>query len=252
MFKEQLLILLAILPAIIICRYVYNKDKYKEPRWLLSKLLLSGMLAAILVIIFSTILELLIPQLALTKDISFSRLLVVTFIKIALLEEGMKLLMVYFFGYKNEEFDETYDIIIYSVFVSLGFAAFENIAYVLSDGTITVGIIRGLMAVPAHAFNALFMGYYLSLAKISNLKEKKELEKENIFKSLIIPTILHGIYDFCLLSGNIPLILLAIIFIIFLYIVSINKLNYVVKNNIKLIKEKNINFNDHQNTGNAN
>ena len=100
--------------------------------------------------------------------------------------------------------------------------------------------------------NALFMGYYLSLAKISNLKEKKELEKENIFKSLIIPTILHGIYDFCLLSGNIPLILLAIVFIIFLYIVSINKLNYVVKNNIKLIKEKNINFNDHQNTGNAN
>ena len=154
-----------------------------------------------------------------------------------LVEEGMKLLMVYLFGYKNQEFDETYDIIVYSVFVSLGFAAFENIIYILSDGGMTIGIIRGLMAVPSHAFDALFMGYYLSLAKVSSMNNNKQLEKKNIFKSLMIPTILHGIYDFCLLSGSIPLIIFCIVFIIFLYIVSINKLNYVVKNNIKLIKK---------------
>lgn len=235
--KEQLLILLAILPIIIICKYVYDKDKDKEPRGLLSKLLLSGILAAILVIIISLVLEVLIPWLELTEGVSFARLLVITFIGIAMLEEGMKLLMVYLFGYKNQEFDETYDIIVYSVFVSLGFAAFENIIYILSDGGMTIGIIRGLMAVPSHAFDALFMGYYLSLAKVSSMKNNKQLEKKNIFKSLMIPTILHGIYDFCLLSGSIPLIIFCIVFIIFLYIVSINKLNYVVKNNIKLIKK---------------
>ena len=235
--KEQLLILLAILPIIIICKYVYDKDKDKEPRGLLSKLLLSGILAAILVIIISLILEALIPWLELTEGVSFARLLVITFIGIAMLEEGMKLLMVYLFGYKNQEFDETYDIIVYSVFVSLGFAAFENIIYILSDGGMTIGIIRGLMAVPSHAFDALFMGYYLSLAKVSSMNNNKQLEKKNMFKSLIIPTILHGIYDFCLLSGSIPLIIFCIVFIIFLYIVSINKLNYVVKNNIKLIKK---------------
>ena len=234
--KEQFLILLAILPAIIICKYVYDKDKEKEPRGLLAKLFFSGILAAILVIIRSLILEALIPWLALEDNVSFARLLVITFIKVAMLEEGMKLLMVYLFGYKSQEFDETYDIIIYSVFTAIGFAAFENIAYVLSNGSVVIGIIRGLMSVPSHAFDALFMGYYLSLAKISSLKGSKQLEKGNLFKSLMIPTVLHGIYDFCLLSGNIPLIVFSIVFIIFLYIVSINKLNYVVKNNIKLIK----------------
>lgn len=235
--KEQLLIILAILPTIIICKYVYDKDKDKEPRGLLSKLLLSGVLAAMLVIAISVVLEALIPWLVLTDDVSFARLLVIAFIRIALLEEGMKLLMVYLFGYKNQEFDETYDIIIYSIFVSLGFAAFENIAYILSNGSIAIGIIRGLVSVPSHAFDALFMGYYLSLAKISNIKNAKQLERKNFFNSLIIPTTLHGIYDFCLMSGNIPLILFSIVFVIFLYIVSINKLNYVVKNNIKLIKK---------------
>lgn len=232
--KEQILIILAILPVAIICKYIYEKDKEKESKRLLFKLLLSGMLSAILVIIISLILSALIPYFKLNNNMSFIQLLFQTFIKIALLEESMKLLMVYLFGYKSQEFDETYDIIIYSVFVSLGFAAFENIAYILTEGSIVLSITRGILSVPAHAFDALFMGYYLSLAKISQLQNNKKLEKNNLIKSIIVPTLLHGIYDFCLYSENSVIIIFFIFYIVFLYIVSINKLKYVIKNNSKL------------------
>ena len=34
--------------------------------------------------------------------------------------------MSYYIGYKSKEFDEFYDIVVYAVFVALGFAAFEK------------------------------------------------------------------------------------------------------------------------------
>lgn len=234
--KEQILIILAVLPIAIICKYIYEKDKEKESRRLLSKLLLSGMLAAVLVIIVSLILDVFIPCFKLDNNRSFLQLLFQTFIKIALLEEGMKLLMVYLFGYKSQEFDETYDIVIYSIFVSLGFAAFENLIYVLTEGSIMLSITRGILSVPTHAFSALFMGYYLSLAKILQLQNKKDLEKNNFIKSLIVPTVLHGIYDFCLYLENGIVIIFFIVYVVFLYVVSVNKLKYVIKNIAKLQK----------------
>ena len=67
--------------------------------------------------------------------------------------------MTYLISYKHEEFDELYDIIIYSVFTALGFAAFKNILYVLGTETymegVQVGVLGSLLAVPGHAS----MGY---------------------------------------------------------------------------------------------
>ena len=44
----------------------------------------------------------------------------------------------------------------------------------------------------------MIMGYYLSLAKVYASQGRKDLEKRNIVLSVVVPTILHGIYDFCL------------------------------------------------------
>lgn len=232
--KEQILILLTILPIAIICKYIYEKDKEKESKHLLFKLFLSGMLSAILVIVINLTLSTLIPYYKFSNNVNFIQLFFQTFIKIALLEVCMKLLMIYSFGYKNQEFNETYDIIIYSIFVSLGFAALENISYILTEGSITLSITRGILSYPTHAIDALFMGYYLSMAKISKLQNNKKLERNNFIKSIIVPTILHGIYDFCLYSENNIIIIFFMFYIVFLYIVSINKLKYVIENNFKL------------------
>ena len=59
--------------------------------------------------------------------LSFYRLFFNIFISIALVEEGAKWIVTRHVGFSNKEFDEIYDIIVYAVFASLGFACIENI-----------------------------------------------------------------------------------------------------------------------------
>ena len=125
------LLALAILPVLIIGTYVNRKDRNKEPASILVKLFIYGILSCFIVLFISDILSSIFPMLSSkVEKTSLVEMLIYAFIGVALVEEGSKLLMVYNIGYKNKEFDEIYDIIIYSVFVALGFAAFENILYV--------------------------------------------------------------------------------------------------------------------------
>lgn len=238
MIQETLLYIIAILPVFLIGNYIYKKDKNKEPPFLLVKLFLLGIISCFLVLAVTILLSFVFPLL--NKDttaMNYLELLLYTFIGVAFIEESAKLLMLYKLTYKNKEFDEGYDMIVYAVFVALGFAVFENLLYIVSSGSLWVGLFRGISAVPGHACYGLFMGYYLSLAKFSNLQNKKDQERINKWKSLFIPVVLHGIYDFCVLSGNLLLVAIFIIFITQLFIFSIQKLNYLVKNNQLLVKQ---------------
>lgn len=238
--RSLILLLLAIIPVMVICYIVYKKDHNKEPLGLLTKLFFAGSLSCILVLIVSLILGLFLPFMNIdTDNATFIELILYAYIGVALVEEGCKLLMAYIFGYRNKEFDEKYDIIIYSIFVSCGFAAFENLLYVFGNNSYLVGIMRGVLSIPGHAFDALFMGYYLSLAKISDLKGNKQNRSKYFVKSLIIPAILHGTFDFCIFSGNTLLIIAFLGFIVALYIISIRKLNYLAKNNANIFYRAN-------------
>lgn len=225
MSKLSILLFLAVLPIIMILTYVYGKDKHKEPTGLLLKFFVLGIVSCFVVYFISQSLETVIPFMQKNvKEMEFIEVALYAFFCVGLIEELCKWVMVYFFGYNNKEFDEVYDIMVYSIFVSLGFAFFENILYVLFSGHITTAIVRALSAVPGHACDAIFMGYYLSVAKQYHYRDKKEQEKKNILKSIFIPTILHGIYDFCLMSGMDMFIGVFIVFVIFLYTISIKKL----------------------------
>ena len=133
-----------------------------------------------------------------TSFMNFFEVMAYSFIGVALIEEFCKFIMAFAGSYFNKAYDEVYDGIVYAVYVSLGFACFENILYVFANQSIAVGISRGILSVPGHACDAVFMGYYLSLAKVYASQGRKDLEKRNIVLSVVVPTILHGIYDFCL------------------------------------------------------
>ncbi len=229
----SLLVIIAVLPIIFICLYIYNKDKEKEPLKFLIKLFLLGILSCFLVMLISWKIQTVFPIFAKEVDeMSFFEVFLYSFVGVALIEEICKWIMVYFGGYKSKYFDQVYDSVVYAVFVSLGFAFFENLLYVIPKGSFQIGLFRGLLAIPGHACDAIFMGYYLSLAKIAGSKGQKKLELKYQCLSILMPTILHGFYDFCLFANFSILIFIFFIFIICLYKVSFSKLKELSVNNV--------------------
>jgi RsiW-degrading membrane proteinase PrsW (M82 family) len=87
------------------------------------------------------------------------------FVVIAFSEELAKYMFLKWFAYRSSHFDEPFDGIIYALMVSMGFAALENIMYVLNGG-ITVALMRMFTAVPAHATFAVLMGSPLPPASV--------------------------------------------------------------------------------------
>lgn len=222
---ELILFSLSLLPVILIGIYVYKKDSDKEPLNLLLKLILGGILSTILALIITSVLDLIFPFFTLeSRDLNLFELLIYVFIGVALVEEFSKWIFVYKISYNDKEFDQIYDMIIYAVFVALGFAGLENLLYVYNYG-ISTAITRALLAVPGHACDGVFMGYYLGLAKISEINNRIDLSKKYKLYSLIVPMILHGIYDYCIFSEVIILILAFYIFVLILFIFSIKKVN---------------------------
>ena len=237
----KILLILSILPSIVLGYIIYTKDKKeKEPKGLLVKLFLLGILAAILTVILSSILDIILPILESHENMNLIELSFYCFIKIALIEEGFKLLLTYATTWNSKVFNHIYDAIIYTVFTSLGFATIENILYVLSGG-IFVALLRAILSVPGHTFFGIFMGYYYGMSKQASINNNIKLEKKNLFLSLIVPVILHGVFDYCLLSNSVLLIILYLIFVILLYIVSFTKVRQMsnitrdmIQNNIEI------------------
>jgi len=221
------LLLIAALPVLLIGMFIYSKDRNKEPRSLLFRLLMGGVGSVFLVFIANDILEMVIPGFdEMLESKNMLTIFVGAVFGVGLIEESAKWIFAYKLSYNNKEFDELYDMIIYCVFVSLGFALFENILYVAQGGMI-VGITRAFLAVPGHACDGVFMGHFLGLAKYHELLGQEHLKKKYMALSIIVPTIMHGIYDFLLLSGNTSFILLFFVLVVIMYIFSIQKINAV-------------------------
>ena len=217
------LLITAITPGIALCLILYFFDRRdKEPLGMLFKVFFMGVLSVIPTVIIENILSNfnVFPGIA---GIAFTAFIVAGFT-----EEYMKRKVVIKYVYYNPVFNEKLDGIIYCAFSALGFATVENILYVVfkfSDIE-SIGFYRAILSVPAHMLFAVTMGYYLSLAKFATTP----LQSKYYFtKSLIVPIILHGIFDFILLSQNNILMLLFIPFVIYLWIVNLKKLNIYYK-----------------------
>lgn len=203
-----LLLISAVAPSLALLYYFYLKDKYeKEPGQMLIKAFALGSLAVIPVVFFE--LRLNIFDLA---EMDYLKAGYTAFIVAGLVEEGFKFFIFWFFLWKNKNFNETYDGIVYSVFISLGFATTENIGYVLLSGYHTA-FIRSITAVPAHALFGVTMGYYLGKARFADKKEKMKY----LLLAFTVPVVLHGIYDFILFSQSMELMLLFIPYMLYLW-----------------------------------
>lgn len=213
------LFITAITPGVALGLALYFFDRHdREPIKMLMKVFFMG--------VFSVIPTIFIENILTSFNVFYGLLgtFYTAFIVAGLTEEFMKRKVVLKTVYYNPVFNEKLDGIIYCAFSALGFATIENIMYVVfrfSDVE-SIGIYRAIVSVPAHMLFAVTMGYYLSLAKFASTPK---LSKYYYKRSLIVPTILHGIFDFILMSEIKLLMILFIPFVIYLWVVSLKKLN---------------------------
>ena len=137
---------------------------------------------------------------------------------VACVEEGSKLLMLKLLSWKNPNFNFLFDAVVYSVFVSLGFAAIENVKYVFTYG-LGVALTRAITAVPAHMSFAVLMGVFYGRAKLCQVYGNQALMKRNLRLAFLVPVFFHGFYDACCMIGSSTSSLVFLGFVIIMYII---------------------------------
>ncbi len=191
-----LILLAALAPIAILAYYIYRRDKFqKEPVKELLKAFGMGILSVPVSLLISTPLE--FAGFYSMETQTLLDAVKVSFLGAAIPEEIAKFLMLWLFVRKSRCFDENVDGIVYASVVSLGFAAVENILYLVTnyESWISVGITRALFSVPGHFFFGVLMGYYYSLFRFYPAAGRK-------VKWLVLgaPILAHGLFDTVLFS----------------------------------------------------
>jgi len=183
---------MAVIPSILLVCYYYRQDKKRpEPKGLIIKIFLLG-IVCIIPVFFLELLAGLFNRVFIWSPVVFY--LVRAFVVAGFCEEFIKLRVVKKYAYNDIHFDEVMDGVVYTVVASLGLACIENILYVMNTN-LQVAVSRAITAVPMHAVCSGLMGYYIGKAKFA---ESEKEENALIYKGLGIAVFLHGLYDFCL------------------------------------------------------
>lgn len=119
-------------------------------------------------------------------------------------EEVAKWLVMFAVVVRWDEFDEPLDGLIYGVAVALGLATVENVLYVHRVG-LGQGLLRAVLAVPAHALFGAAMGTQFGRAKLGRGRHEGGAvppgeRRRALAASLLIPLAFHTAYDLSLLE----------------------------------------------------
>lgn len=211
--ETVLIIFSAILPAICLFLLVYFLDKYKkEPLKLLLKGFAYGAILAVLIVwVYGWLLYMVYSPASTIMGATMD-----AFISAAIPEELAKFFLLWLLLRKNKHYDEYIDGIVYAACIGLGFAATENIGYLIdayhNGEFVQVGIIRALFTVPGHLIDAVVMGYFYAKATFDDPSRRKK----NLALAICIPILLHGIWDaICMVSDeiNLNMLLFLLVFV---------------------------------------
>ena len=218
------LVAVALLPAIVLVVRIYKKDGVeREPVRLLLKLFGFGALSCLPASLAEQALTAVLAMLGVQNP--YFAVFLDAFVVAALCEETCKFLFLRT-TWRNRAFDFQFDAIVYAVTVSLGFAALENVLYVLQYGLQT-GLLRAVTAVPGHAIFGVFMGYFYGYAKLSDCWGRPGDTRIYLRLSVVAPLALHGLYDFLAMSmGSSDWFTLAFfVYLLLLYAIGIRRVN---------------------------
>ncbi len=198
------LLILAVVPAVGLLILIYFGDKLeKEPVGLVFGLLGMGALSTIPSVVAEVIGVKLLDFVFPTGGIFYNFFMY--FFVVAVSEELFKFLFMFVITWKNKNFDYVFDGVIYAVSSSLGFALIENIGYVFTQ--------RWQFGFLAGVGTGIFQN---KLGKCSLY----------IVLSLIVPMLIHGVYDFCCTASNMLMMIVFFIFVAGMYGITITMCIY--------------------------
>lgn len=213
----MLILILGVVPALLLLGYIYRLDKVEpEPPLLLLRLFLYGGLTTFVAGFLEEI-GIRILDLFPLDPHGIAYLVLENFLVVGLAEEGMKHLALRKITWYNPAFNFRFDGVVYGATVALGFAAFENVMYILNFG-LGVAPIRAVTAIPMHCICGIFMGHYYGEAKKQEDQHNWNRMEYYQLASVIIPVLLHGFYDFAAGSDD---ALLQVIFLVYVVILDL-------------------------------
>ncbi len=213
---KLILVAAAVIPAFFLMVKVYRSDRLEQesPR-MLKNLVIAGILSSLIALVAEKFLCLLLDLLVPKTSVLYPVLLY--FVIVAFSEEGAKYFMLQRRTWRAPEFNCQYDAVVYAVFVSLGFALWENISYVMAYGFQTA-IVRALTAIPGHACFGVFMGVFYGFAKRMDYAYHAEFSKFFRVLAVLLPAIIHGAYDYIATVDSSSIYF--IVFIAILFVIS--------------------------------
>lgn len=199
MFLHSVLFLVAaaLIPPLILLAVIYRLDKIeREPPQLLLSLFLRGVVAMFPILILEMAANWFIEGFWWRPMVY---LFLAYFVIPGFIEEGVKYRVLRRRTWNEPNFNYRFDGVVYAVFISLGFAAVENVMYVLNSGFSTA-VVRAIFSIPGHAMFGVVMGAALGQAKWLAAHGQGQQTAAFLRRAWLLPAVLHGLYDFLLVG----------------------------------------------------
>lgn len=199
-YTSAFLVIMGFVPSLVWLGFYLKKDLHPEPKYLLIRTFLMGIVLAPLAVAaqwwFREAILYFQPDYAIQTSALF-------FLWAAGIEEIVKFSVVLFLILRNPEFDEPTDAMIYMISAALGFAAIENILVLFqaipngTDAAIQIWLLRFVGATLLHAVASATVGYFLALAWFYSHHCKKL-----IATGIGVATLLHFIFNILISNSN--------------------------------------------------
>jgi RsiW-degrading membrane proteinase PrsW (M82 family) len=126
---------------------------------------------------------------------------------IALPEEAVKLLVIVAVSARRRPFADPMDTVVYGAAAGLGFAAYENLAYLVQHAEMwqSLAALRSILTVPFHGALGIIAGAYLAIARSGTAlgAHRHHRDWARVSSRILVlfgPTALHAAFDFPLLT----------------------------------------------------
>lgn len=228
-----------VLPTIFWLIYWLQEDRKKpEPNFLIFETFIYGALAVPIAFVIQHALNIFVLNGAKIDVIFKTSYFTALFVLIiwASIEEILKYIAAKESGLKSTEYDEPIDAVIYMITAGLGFAAFENMLFILNpilEGELTSAIITGsnrfIGSTLLHTASSAIIGIFIAFSFYKNKKDKIIY----LFTGVIISIALHTIFNsFIIRSGYFTTIGFSLVWILLIGLILIFE-------KIKILKAKN-------------